>query len=369
MPRVEVRLAELQNAASQFHTSASKIQESITTVQEVIDGITAVGYESPAAGQLVLRYRTQRSMMDEWLQQLQDFSNRLQEAADELEEAMTSQGIRAGHHTPFTPHHHRGQTPIVAQPEQQAPPVQHQVDDFVADVNSPLYSELAQKRHSIADAQRHVAELMQQRDESMDKLKTLEDRLRSFNRYTDLSAVPRVQVLRLEVEGLNADIATTQHNIADIQAQIAGLTIRLERVKPGPGADLALIHRLIGTQTPDWIKNSTEGCVNYITRRMAIPAGIPLDAHLWDEQAARFTQYGITRGNVPLPGSVLVLEREHSYADDVFGHLMYVEKVENGQVWVSDNFHPNEPVLLSDITTETSGPNMEYLYFPWQTRG
>jgi hypothetical protein len=45
---------------------------------------------------------------------------------------------------------------------------------------------------------------------------------------------------------------------------------------------------------------------------------------------------------------------------------MYVERVENGEVWITDNLHPN-PVKLSALTDQTSGPNMEYLYFPWQT--
>src|SRR5690606_38249063 len=88
MPRVEVRLTELQEAAARFSTSANRIKESIDTVNEVIDGIMALGYESQAAMQTVLRFRAQRDTMDDWLDQLLYFSARLNEASDELERAL-----------------------------------------------------------------------------------------------------------------------------------------------------------------------------------------------------------------------------------------------------------------------------------------
>ena len=47
---------------------------------------------------------------------------------------------------------------------------------------------------------------------------------------------------------------------------------------------------------------------------------------------------------------------------------MYVERVDNGVVWITDNNHPNMPIRLTDLTGETSGPNIHYLYFPWQTQ-
>jgi surface antigen len=90
------------------------------------------------------------------------------------------------------------------------------------------------------------------------------------------------------------------------------------------------------------------------------------NAYLWNDRAAALPQYGITSGNVPLVGSVLVLEKTHPYADPVFGHLMYVERVDNDGIWITDNLH-TEPVKLSALTSETSGTNLSYLYFPWHT--
>jgi hypothetical protein len=89
---------------------------------------------------------------------------------------------------------------------------------------------------------------------------------------------------------------------------------------------------------------------------------------LWDQAAVQLPQYGITSGDIPLTGSVMVLEPTHSYADDVFGHILYVEKVDHGIVWVTDNLHPDSPVQLTAIMDEISGPNVTYLYFPWHTQ-
>jgi hypothetical protein len=101
---------------------------------------------------------------------------------------------------------------------------------------------------------------------------------------------------------------------------------------------------------------------------MPIPEGIARHAFLWDDKAQQLAQYGVTSGDMPLVGSVVVLEKEHSYADDTFGHLLYVEGVEDGDVWVTDNLHPNQPVKLANLTDELSGPNIKYLNFPWHTR-
>jgi hypothetical protein len=47
---------------------------------------------------------------------------------------------------------------------------------------------------------------------------------------------------------------------------------------------------------------------------------------------------------------------------------MYVERVDNGAVWITDNTH-RSPILLTDLTAEVSGQNIHYLYFPWWTQG
>ena len=109
--------------------------------------------------------------------------------------------------------------------------------------------------------------------------------------------------------------------------------------------------------------------MNYVVNRMPIPPELPFNAHLWDEQVMKHgPKYGMSIGTVPLEGSVLVMEREHSYANDIYGHVMYVEKVEDGIVWVTDNNYPDKLVRLDHLTTETSGPYIKYLYFPWQTK-
>ena len=79
-------------------------------------------------------------------------------------------------------------------------------------------------------------------------------------------------------------------------------------------------------------------------------------------------QYGITSGDVPLAGAVVVLEPDHPYADDVFGHVLYIERVEHGVAWVTDNLHPDTALPLTDLIDDVTGPNISYLYFPWHTQ-
>jgi hypothetical protein len=62
------------------------------------------------------------------------------------------------------------------------------------------------------------------------------------------------------------------------------------------------------------------------------------------------------------------MQPEHSFANDQFGHVMYVERVENGMIWVTDN-NNHTPRLLNDMTDELTGPYIQYMYFPWQTHG
>jgi surface antigen len=243
----------------------------------------------------------------------------------------------------------------------------YDVDDYISVFNRPAYDRLVQEQAALADSQKQLDELLQTRQDTVEDLEALKNRLVSFDKNVNLETVPRVQALESQLAALDTEIANVQHDIGDLKANIADLNHRLTLVKPGAGADLNLIITMETSQTSEWIKQNTQDCVNYIVNRMPIPGGMPADAHLWDEMAQKFPQYGITSGNVPLVGSVIVMETPHSYASDLYGHLMYVESIDGADVWVTDNLHA-EPVKLSDLTAELSGDNLKYLYFPWHTK-
>ena len=145
-------------------------------------------------------------------------------------------------------------------------------------------------------------------------------------------------------------------------------------VTPGPGADMDLIRSLEGSRTNEAILRATHqadnsvNCVNWVCSRVPIPPGLPTNAKDWVQNAINHPELGITIGDHPLAGSVIVMQPEHGFADDRFGHVMVVERVDaDGTVWVTDNFN-HEPVLLSRLTNEVSGPNIQYLYLPWNTQ-
>ena len=129
-----------------------------------------------------------------------------------------------------------------------------------------------------------------------------------------------------------------------------------------------LIHELEGSESAPYVLSNTRDCVNYIASRVPIPGELAANAHLWDQRAGEYPQFGIRVSEVPLPGSILVMEAEHPYADDRYGHVMLVERVDSaGNIWITDNNHAS-PTRLSDLTTETSGERVKYLYLPWFTK-
>jgi hypothetical protein len=254
--------------------------------------------------------------------------------------------------------------------EPEAPPEQPPLESYMSGANRQLYDEMEAKQGEVTSEQQNLDFLHTRRQQLQEQLDDLTHRLEEAGASTSNA---RTAALQAEIAVVDGQIAASEARIADLQAGVTEIQTRLERVRPAAGADLELIASLEGTRTIDAILNATRqadnsiNCVNWVCSRMPIPPGIPGNAMTWIDNAAAHPELGITVGSVPLAGSVIVMQPEHSFANDIFGHVMYVERVENGAIWVTDNFH-HDPVLLSDMTDELTGPNIQYMYFPWQTR-
>ncbi len=370
MSEVETKLTQLREAADQMNRSCLRIDDCIANVQAVVQSLTLAGWQSEDGASFALRYGYVQGEMDSWSITMRKLAVDLNRAADDIESAVQSTtGITTDISFSSPGRHGRGRRHNrIKVPDVQAPPLPYSVDDYVSPINKPLYDKLTADRTSLSSEQLRLDLLVQSRDKLADDLKALKDRLHSYDPKLNLDTVPRVQSIQSQIDGYNQQIAQSQQQVNSLQNEIHDLSTRLDRVKPGAGADLKLITEMSHSQTASWVKDHTEGCVNYIAGRMPIPDNIAQNAYLWDDKAREMTEYGITVGDHPLVGSVIVMEREHSYADDVFGHLMYVERVDKTGVWITDNFHAT-PVNLYDITKEVSGPNIHYLYFPWWTQG
>jgi surface antigen len=240
---------------------------------------------------------------------------------------------------------------------------------YVSTFNQPLMQEWTAQKHTLESATQVREQLTTERAEKVRELNALTNRIRTFNPDANLDQISKVTTLKAELtaidtqlQGVDAQIATTQHTFTQLDE-------RLRRVLPSAGADLTLIEKMEFSSTPQIVVDNTQDCVNYVVQKFAIPPNMATDAHKWNENLLKLRDYGITSGQVPLEGSVMVMEREHAYGDDTYGHVLYVERVDEAGVWVTDNLHPNEPVLLTELTTETSGQNVSYLYFPWHTKG
>ncbi len=385
MTDVEVRLDSLRLAATDIQQASRAISEALDAVQAEVSALYALGLPAGGVGVFSASYAASAPVMQEWPFKLTRFATNLEQAADDIQQAI-SQSARpiAPLVLPFIPesvpmalwghgfeHQAKGRAALPQTAKTvmvESAPVA--LGTYVSAINQPLYGELQREQRELGNNQLLLSVLMQTRETRMQDLAALKNNLLSYDPQTDLRHTPRVQALEAEMQSYDQQISTTQQTIQQQQANVQALTSRLERVKPGAGADINLIQQLEQGQTNQWVKANTQDCVNYIATRVPIPDGLARDAYLWNDQAAKLTQFGVTSGNVPLVGSVLVMEKAHSYADHVYGHLMLVQRVDaDGAVWVTDNNHPSVAVKLSDLTSETSGANLNYLYLPWFTQG
>ncbi|MFN8377636.1 MAG: CHAP domain-containing protein [Anaerolineae bacterium] len=233
--------------------------------------------------------------------------------------------------------------------------------------NQQLADQVAAKQTEIGQHQARVADLQNQRNQ-------LQSQVDQMLQATGGQETPRIRGMQQQLADMDALINGENSSIDQIQQQVDSIQARLAAVTPGPGADLELIKSLEGSRTSEAILRATHqadnsvNCVNWVCSRVPIPPGLPTNAKDWIQNAMNHPELGITIGDHPLTGSVIVMQPEHSFADDRFGHVMVVERVDpDGAVWVTDNFN-HEPVLLSRLTNEVSGPNIQYLYLPWNTQ-
>lgn len=375
MPEVEAHLSEMREAAEKMRRAGYRIGQSVQYIHQSLLLLVTLGVDSPTL-RLLLGSRT----IVELAEEVQSFAAKLDEAADDMEQVYAQTKPQREMFDPAAPLNYipvfaagaafrLNKRPLDPSDSERRPELSNYAfDDFISRANRPVYDNLTQAQIDLAGRQEILTELLAARQQTAEDLEALKNRLASFNPNVQVDQMPRVQAMQLELQQLDGQISATRQEIQDLRLQIDQLTARLDRVKPGPGADLRLIADLEKAPTSPWISTNTYDCVKYIVNKMPVPNGIARDAYLWDDAAAQFTEYGITQGDTPLVGSVIVLEREHSYADDVFGHLFYVQNVDlDGTVWVTDNDHP-DPVRLTDLTHELSGNNIKYLYFPWHTR-
>src|SRR5574341_1235644 len=368
MTDVETRITHLRDAADQMSRSCLRIDQCIASVRGVVQSLLVTGWQGEDATALILRYSLDQGRLDSWSVMMRKLVDDLNRAADDIEGAIRPAPSMAGVIVTRRGGAHRRRRGSLPLPEVVVLPLPYSLDDYVSPVNRPLYDQLTSNRQKLESEQIRLETLLQTRMHLADDLTALKNRLHSYNPKVDVDTIPRVKAMQSQLDLYDQQITQAQQNISVLRGDIADLTMRLERVKPGAGADLKLIMEVSRSQTASWVKDHTEGCVNYIASRMPIPGNLAQDAYLWDNKVLDMPQYGISVGDKPLVGSVIVMEREHSYADDVFGHLMYVEKVDVGGVWITDNLH-HTPVNLLDLTNEISGPNIHYLYFPWWTQG
>lgn len=389
MSEVSVRLSELRHAAEQLKQSAFRLQIAVDSVVPIVNQSLL---DALPLSENVAIYQAHKANIEALPSKIQAFSDNLSTAADDIANAVEAQNGVVHFYTPTRfdfAEYMRTRDLLQAQLAYNAPlTTQRQAVDehtpansfdarvplslitsigYISGRNRPLYDTLVMTQNSLQDKADVLAQLTEQRARLGEDLDALKNRMLSYDPTTSVETQPRVVAMQGQLDALDGQIIGLETEISGLQFDVDTITQRLERVAPTMGADLSEIVALEGARNPAWMQESTFGCVNHIVDKMPLPNGVPRDALLWDDAALELPQYGISWGDTPLEGSVLQLDPSHPYADDRYGHVMYVERVEGDTVWVTDNLNPADPVRLQDLTSRLSGEDMRYLYFPWHT--
>lgn len=355
-----VKISDLRAAAETMQRGTSVIRASVEAARGEISALAAQidPAATPSFGALAYSGR-----LLELTDTLDRLSLQLTRTADDVDHAARWQGpplgvlwdrIRTRPHTDLS----AAAAPMIPG---------YTLGTYISRANRPLYDALLADRTALADERANIERLSAARAEAAEESAALHDRLLAYGE-TNITAVPRVQTLNAQIASYDQEIHAAEQRAAQLETRIDSVTARLIAVNPADNADVYLIRTLEDSESAPYVLDNTRDCVNYIASRVPIPGELAANAHLWDERAAEFPQFGIRAGDAPKPGAILVMEADHPYADDRYGHVMLVERVDSsGGVWVTDNNHAR-PVRLDDLTAETTGPRVKYLYLPWFTQ-
>lgn len=356
-----VKLSDLRAAAETMQRGTAAIRASVEAARSEISALAAQidPAATPSFGALAYSSR-----LLELTGTLDRLSTQLTRAADDVDHAARWQGPPLGVLWDRIKTRPRADiSPIDAGPIIPS----YTLGSYISRANRPLYDTLLNDRAALERERANIERLSAARADAAEESATLHDRLLAYGE-TNVAAVPRVQVLTAQIDTYDQEIRAAEARAAQLETRIDAATARLIAVNPADNADVYLIRTLEGGESAPYVLDNTRDCVNYIASRVPIPGELAANAHLWDERAAEFPQFGIRTGDAPKPGAILVMEADHPYADDRYGHVMLVERVDSsGGVWVTDNNHA-QPVRLDDLTAETTGPRVKYLYLPWFTQ-
>lgn len=265
---------------------------------------------------------------------------------------------------------------------------------YVSQVNRHLFDALLKDEELLETRRSELDGLYSERTNKQAELDQLRERLNDLNEVSGSNPFDwlddGVEYLGSRISGeygrVQESIAQLETDIANLDNQISageagignlqnGINEKIERLKlvtPPVGSDVDFIRRMENSKTEAWLRpytmNNGQGtCTTHVIDKIAMPREMIRTAAEWNDQARANPRFGIQVAEKPLAGSVLVMERDHPYASSVAGHVMYVERVENGEVYITDNNH-STPVSLSQLGVKPTDGRISYLYIPWHTR-
>jgi uncharacterized protein YukE len=88
MTEVSVKLSELRYAADQMYRSGLHIEQSVEEVRTTIAPLLAAGFQGDGAAQFAALSADYYTTMENWSRDIRVFATRLDEAADDIEQAI-----------------------------------------------------------------------------------------------------------------------------------------------------------------------------------------------------------------------------------------------------------------------------------------
>lgn len=360
---VSVRLQDLRSAAIEMSRSADSLRLAAERIHAEVGGLAA---QVDPSGSSAFAMLAHSGRLDTLIESVAGLASQLSRAADDLESAGRWHGPPLGI---LWDRLGGGARISVRPPEMPAAAPAYTLGSYISHANRPLYDQLLADQADLAERRAQIAEAEAARTAALDERAALLNRLVAYG-TPEAAALndPRVRGLEAAAETAAHDAEQAADQAGILEQRIEGTTQRLLAVTPPDAADPAVIRSLEGGQSESYVLANTRDCVNYVASRVPIPGELAANAHLWDERAAELSRFGIRTSDTPLAGSILVLETDHPYADDRYGHVALVEYVDSaGGVWITDNTHA-QPVRFDTLTSETSGDRVKYLYLPWYTK-
>lgn len=345
-----VRPEELRRAAGQIHRSAKVIAANLQQVDEWLKALTPAHFEGQSADQLRRRYQARRDALLNAQAKANVFADGLETIASQFEKAdrKMQAGPAAGSVLGISTLSPAVESESAIRASYLNMRWAERFSAFSAlegdyqrllglvdpEKMASAKDQLSEYDRLIAAEEARLAEARQGGDSFRNKV------IPTFPLQGDGDGVP----WRVKADDFEDAEAAAMQNLQELHAKRNALQneydvmLTNQNQLESVSQRRAVLNNLITEGIPpdgptnNWLRSLLGGCTNYVAEKRDVSAfpnangepGHPGHATNWNDQAAKA---GYEVGNIPVKGSIMVLEKGTHGANETMGHVAYVENV------------------------------------------